>query len=84
MKRLKNKRMLLALAAVLFLVVVLAGIGKLPYVDRLKCVGCGACERVCPVDTIELIDGKARIGEACISCNSCVKTCPYNAIKSPN
>ncbi len=51
-------------------------------VDKSECVGCSDCVKVCPVDAIQIIDGKAVIdAEKCISCEICVKTCTYNAIQ---
>lgn len=47
-----------------------------------KCVGCSACEIVCPVDAISgvkkalyFIDPKI-----CIDCGACGRACPYDAI----
>lgn len=51
-------------------------------VDQSKCVGCGACCSVCPMNAISLKDGKAEIDETkCISCQTCAMTCPMQAIK---
>jgi len=55
-----------------------------PYVDEEKCVGCGACEGVCPADpNVFVIEEKAVVKhpEACIGCGSCVSTCPVEAIE---
>ena len=47
------------------------------------CIGCGICDRVCPVDCLELTPGRkmtfANPG-ACIGCGACLKQCPTNAI----
>ncbi len=52
-----------------------------PIADHLKCIGCGACVRVCPEDAIVLIDGKAVIdGAKCIGCGECMTVCPTKAI----
>ncbi|MCC7553522.1 MAG: 4Fe-4S binding protein [Methanobacteriaceae archaeon] len=41
------------------------------------CVGCGACENVCPTDALELIDRTPKIDEnLCVLCDACVATCP--------
>lgn len=51
-------------------------------VNRDKCIGCGACVDMCPVQAITLVDGKASINpDICVSCGSCVGTCPVNAIE---
>ncbi len=44
------------------------------------CIGCGACEPICPFAAIEMKDGKAYNTEACTSCGACVDVCPVGAI----
>ena len=52
------------------------------YVESNKCVGCGDCVDVCPVNAIEIIDGKSVIdAEKCIGCELCIRSCTYNAIR---
>ena len=51
-------------------------------VEEKSCVGCGDCDKVCPVDAINILDGKAVIDQAiCIKCEICLKSCTYNAIR---
>jgi len=46
-----------------------------------KCVGCGSCIKMCPVNAIELIKGKAIvIDPLCIGCLLCVRICQNGAI----
>jgi uncharacterized protein len=53
-----------------------------PFVIMRKCVGCGACEVVCPVKAITLVEKKSRIdGKKCIGCASCIAACKYEAIE---
>jgi NAD-dependent dihydropyrimidine dehydrogenase PreA subunit len=53
-----------------------------PEVDAEKCVGCGECVDVCPVEVYELQDEKSVPVNAdeCIGCESCVEACPQEAI----
>lgn len=46
-----------------------------------ECIGCAACEPVCPFGAIEIKDGKAHNTAACTECGACVDICPVGAIK---
>ncbi|MDR2425986.1 MAG: NADH-quinone oxidoreductase subunit NuoF [Endomicrobium sp.] len=48
-----------------------------------KCVGCGACKRVCPAGAIEgSLKAKHKVDLArCIKCGRCYKTCKFGAVK---
>ena len=52
-------------------------------IDKTKCIGCGACVSVCPVEAISFDeDGKAVIDRSkCIRCGTCEAVCPVGAIK---
>ena len=46
-----------------------------------KCIGCGECEKVCPVEAIQLEDDRSVLNkEKCIGCASCVGVCPSMAL----
>lgn len=45
-----------------------------------NCVGCGKCEKVCPVQNISLQQGRPVWGANCQACHACVHWCPRNAI----
>ena len=49
--------------------------------DKSKCVSCGKCRRVCPMD-VDVTDNsrKRENGTECILCMECVKNCPKNAL----
>lgn len=49
-------------------------------VNKEKCIGCGICENICPVEAIKIEDGKAEISDGCIECGACVGECPVEAI----
>ena len=53
-----------------------------PSVDKDKCIGCGECVEVCPVEVYEIEDSKSGPvnGDECIGCMSCVEVCPQSAI----
>ena len=52
-------------------------------VDGEKCINCGGCYSVCPVDAISFQKGYLVVfnEEKCISCGLCVNTCPTRAIR---
>ncbi len=54
-----------------------------PKVNKGKCIGCGTCVEVCPMDVYALKEGKAEVmkGEECIGCKACEVQCPQEAIK---
>ena len=53
-----------------------------PEVDAEKCVGCGECVEICPVEIYELKDEKSVVvkEEECLGCESCVEVCEQKAI----
>jgi len=51
-------------------------------IDRDLCIGCGACVKVCPQDTITLIDGRATVtGRRSLNCGHCEAICPTGAAR---
>lgn len=51
-----------------------------PFVTE-RCIGCGECAANCPMQTIVLVAGRARIAlENCIRCYCCHELCPEQAI----
>ena len=49
--------------------------------DENKCISCGKCKKVCPMD-VEMTDNsrKRKNGTDCILCMECVKVCPKGAL----
>jgi len=47
-----------------------------------RCVGCGKCARLCPLNAIQLVDGRpVWSGKSCAHCMSCIQNCPTEAIE---
>ena len=46
-----------------------------------NCTGCEECVSTCPLDAIQVTDGKAAVDDAtCGDCGACVDACPSEAI----
>ena len=45
------------------------------------CVGCGKCERLCPLNNISLKERKPVWGQECTHCMACIANCPTEAIE---
>lgn len=58
-----------------------------PVIDRNKCVKCGYCAEICPLDVIRIKktdNGKeivVKFPYECWHCRACVKDCPQGAIR---
>ncbi len=51
-------------------------------IDKDKCILCGKCKKVCPMD-VDMTDNsrKRKNGTECILCQECVTSCPVSALK---
>lgn len=45
-----------------------------------KCISCGKCSSVCPVDNVAIVDGRPFWERNCVSCTACYQVCPVKAI----
>ena len=49
--------------------------------DKSKCIECGKCRRVCPMDVDVTDNSRRRVnGTECILCMECARNCPKNAL----
>jgi len=59
---------------------------KLIEVDMEKCISCGSCVALCPVEAISLAEDSSVVfsKDKCVgsTCSACVDACPARAIKS--
>ena len=52
-----------------------------PFAVGDKCIFCGKCEALCPLNNIRLVNGKPKWGENCTHCMACISFCPAEAIE---
>ena len=52
-----------------------------PFYADDKCTGCGKCEKVCPLNNIELKNGRPVWNKNCTHCTACISYCPVGAIE---
>ena len=45
-----------------------------------SCVGCGKCQKLCPLNNIKMVDGKPTWNGDCTHCMACIGNCPVQAI----
>ena len=49
-----------------------------------SCIGCGKCEKFCPLNNITMQDKKPVWGKNCTHCMACIGNCPVEAIEYAN
>ena len=55
-----------------------------PFSADDRCVGCGKCETLCPLNNVKLKDGKPVWDKNCTHCMACICYCPAEAIEYGN
>ena len=45
------------------------------------CISCGKCANVCPLNNIQMKNGKPAWGKSCTHCMACISRCPKEAIE---
>jgi len=45
-----------------------------------ECIGCGLCEKLCPMGNLHVENGKAVAENRCTMCYRCISSCPKKAI----
>lgn len=56
-------------------------IGRPGFHTNGKCVGCGKCSRVCPLNNISMDGMVPKWGTRCTHCMACVHQCPKAAVE---
>lgn len=49
-------------------------------VDEDKCIGCGRCEKLCPMNNIKIVDKKVVQNNQCTMCYRCINNCSKQAM----
>lgn len=57
--------------------------GKKIMVDKERCVSCGLCAELCPIENITM-DGGPHWGDNCQTCMRCLSYCPHEAVYVKN
>jgi ferredoxin len=57
---------------------------SIAYTTNDLCIGCGICEKVCPMNNIKIENGKPVWSDHCANCFACLQWCPQSAITLGN
>lgn len=50
------------------------------YSSTSECIGCGVCEKVCPVNNIKVVEKRPQWENKCANCLACFHWCPKKAV----
>lgn len=56
-------------------------IGRSGFDVTSRCVGCGKCAQVCPLNNIQMVQGRPQWGKRCTHCMACIHQCPKAAVE---
>lgn len=59
-------------------------VGAKGYYVTEACIGCGKCEKLCPLNNIQMSQNKPIWGTRCTQCMACICGCPVEAIEYKN
>ncbi len=55
-----------------------------PFRATSACVGCGLCEKACPMNNVNIDSGVPEWGDDCAMCLACYHVCPHHAVAYGN
>ena len=56
-------------------------IGRSGFDVTSRCIGCGKCAQVCPLNNIQMVQGRPQWGKRCTHCMACIHQCPKAAVE---
>ncbi len=56
-------------------------VGSRKFYTYDKCISCGKCESLCPLNNIKIKNGRPKWGNNCTHCMACICGCPTEAIE---